>query len=227
MIVWNWLIWSALKRIDSDKYLFFASWVSNSKNCSEEDCLREITLLKKYINTANKKLIYFSSCSIYDTSLSQEEYIKHKLNIENIIKTESSNYLIVRIWNIVWNWWNWKTIMNFLHNSIINNNTINIWKWAKRNLLDADDLVRMIELYLKNGDKNRIIDINNPDAYSILEIIEAFEKQIWDKWTYTILDKWEWIEFDKHISEKLFNQLSIDKENYLNNIIKKYYTWNK
>ncbi len=229
MIVWNWLIWKALKKIDSDEYIFFASGVSDSKHCTEVDCTREINLLREYIKIPNKKIIYFSSCSIYDISLSEEAYIQHKLNIESIIQKESSNYLIVRIWNIVWEWWNPRTIINFLYNSIIAQKSIEIWGWAKRNILDVDHLIQMLDFYLKDNNKieNKIININNPNSYSILEVVKSFEKQLWKQWKYIIKNKWDWIDFNTEISKSLFNSLSIDTEIYLDNIIKKYYLWNK
>jgi len=229
MIIWNWLIWKALQRIDSTEYVFFASWVSDSKTSDISQFQREIDLLNQYINPGNKKLIYFSSCSIYDSSLSDKPYVKHKLNIESIIEHNCKNYLIVRIWNIVGSGWNAKTIMNFLHDSIINNSVIDIWNWAKRNILDVDDLVKMLELYLLRHSlqKKENININNPDGYKILEIVKTFEKQLWKKGKYNILEKWDWISFDKEISETLFQELDINKDTYLYNIINKYYIWNK
>ncbi|AZA87213.1 hypothetical protein EG349_10640 [Chryseobacterium shandongense] len=86
MIIGNGIMANALQPYDKEDVIFFASGVSNSleKEASEFD--RETTLLKSVISrNPDKKLIYFSTCSIYDPTKSESPYVIHKLKVEKLI----------------------------------------------------------------------------------------------------------------------------------------------
>lgn len=67
--------------------MYFASGVSNSQNQNHSLFQRETDLLVETLRNNKEKLfIYFSTCSIYDPTLVNSEYVKHKLKIENLIE---------------------------------------------------------------------------------------------------------------------------------------------
>lgn len=227
MIIGNGLIWKALKKIDSDQYIFFASGVSDSKITDKKEFEREERLLHQHLDNTNKPFIYFSSCSIYDKSLGNSPYIKHKKNIENIIESSWKKYLIVRIWNIVWNQWNTKNIMNYLHDCIVSGKSFEIWSKSERFMLDVDDLVNMLGIYLQEITNwlNQIINISNPYPVKIIDIVKLFEKLLTKEAIYNCVDKWINIVFDTKISKRLFTES--DQNKYISKIINKYYLWVK
>ena len=86
MIIGNGILANAIRFYDREDVIFFASGVSNSLEKNPAEFEREISLLKSVMNQhPDKKLIYFSTCSIYDASKTASPYVMHKLTIEKII----------------------------------------------------------------------------------------------------------------------------------------------
>ena len=112
MIVGNGDIASALK--DRKGYLFFASGVSNSQEKRESEYKRERELLLK--QDKKKHIVYFGSLSVFH---SNTRYAKHKLKMENLVKTNFKHYTIFRVGNISWGT-NPHTLINFIRNKIKN-----------------------------------------------------------------------------------------------------------
>ena len=92
MIVGNGMIATAFKNIDYDlsDYILFASGVSNSKCRDFGEFNREFLTLKNTLDN-NKTLIYFSTSSVFDPSLQNSEYVKHKLILEKYIQENPSS----------------------------------------------------------------------------------------------------------------------------------------
>ena len=83
MIIGNGMLANAVRFYDKDEVIFFASGVSNSLEKDPSAFEREIRLLHSCIEeNPHKKLIYFSTCSVYDPSKAESPYVKHKLNAE-------------------------------------------------------------------------------------------------------------------------------------------------
>ncbi len=82
---------------DREGAIFFASGASNSSGFKEMDGMRERVLLS--LQPWDKCIFYFSTISIY---YKDSPYIRHKLEMENIIKGFWENYNIIRIGNIDW-----------------------------------------------------------------------------------------------------------------------------
>lgn len=227
MIIWNWLIAKAFSSYSHDNnILIFASGVSNSQNKDLSLFKREIDLLENNLKNNKEKLfIYISSCSITDKSLKESLYVKHKINAENIIKKLSDNYIIIRTSNPVWITNNPNTLLNFLYNKIINWEKITIWKNAKRNLIDVDDLFKISKEIIDNNlFRNETINIANKMYFSILEIVKIFEIITKCKAKYTIEELW-WIpNIDIENINNIVKKLNINfDKNYLEKLIKKYY----
>lgn len=109
---------SALKDLDRDDFIFFASGVSDSQCKDEREFEREKDLFEdKFIY--NNRVIYFSTLSIFDKDT---PYTKHKRRMEDLVK-EYKHYCIIRIGNIAWGN-NPKTIINYFCNAIKNNDPV-------------------------------------------------------------------------------------------------------
>src|SRR5690606_10434611 len=95
MIVGNGLIASAFQSSplkDDPNIVVFASGVSNSRETSKDEFLRERQLLLETINQG-KLILYFSTCSVYDPSQKDAPYITHKLEMEDLVR-QSNAYRI-------------------------------------------------------------------------------------------------------------------------------------
>lgn len=228
MIIWNGLIANAfLNYKDNNDIIIFASWVSNSKNQDDNLFKREIDLIKETLKlNYNKLFIYFSSCSITDETLWNSKYINHKINAENIIKNnKNNNFLIIRIPNVVWYTNNPNTLINYLINNIKNWNKFILYKNAKRNIIDVEDLFKISEYIIdKKLFLNSIINIANNKNETILNIVNCIEEVLLYKAYYIISDRgWE-PKIDIENIENIIKEIWIDFWNwYLLKIIKKYY----
>jgi nucleoside-diphosphate-sugar epimerase len=145
---------------NNDEIVIFASGVSNSK---EEDDLafekEKNLLLSTRFNNVNKKFIYFSTVSVDDKSLSNSKYIKHKIDMENVLSAIFSNYIIFRLPNIIGNTNNNNTFFNFFKNKIKNNEEIQIQKDASRYIIDMDDIVNYLQPIIDSKLKNKTINV--------------------------------------------------------------------
>jgi hypothetical protein len=84
--------------LDRDDVIFFASGVSNSKETSRAQFMREYVLLAEHAKH-RLHLVYFSSLSIY---YSDSDYAVHKRTMEHEIQKMFKTFSIFRIGNISW-----------------------------------------------------------------------------------------------------------------------------
>src|SRR5690606_6942906 len=177
MIIGNGLIANAFRDADREDVVFFASGVSNSLETKAENFLREENLVKETIQKFTDKLfVYFSTCSIYDSSKNESPYVNHKLNMEHLIATNCPHYIIARVSNAVGNGGNPNLLMNYIHRSIQNDDKITIHKNAKRNLIDVEDLKNILIHIIEKEERNKIYNLAYLDNFSITDIVSTFER---------------------------------------------------
>jgi nucleoside-diphosphate-sugar epimerase len=221
MIIGSGLIANSLKNIDSEDNLFFASGVSNSLETRSSEFEREFSLLKKSIEADNEsKLVYFSTLSVNDQSKQDSHYVLHKLEIEDYIKNNCSNYLILRIGNIVGKGGNPNTLFNFLKNQITNSSEFKVHSKARRLLLDIDDIPKFLSTNCLTI-KNKTINFAYPFYYDLKEIIGAIQDQIQKNANYTESDEGDFykVSFDT-ITNEFFT--GIEPNEYLKILAEKY-----
>lgn len=177
MVVGSGMIAKAFSRYnDNDDVIIFASGVSNSKEEDESSFEKEKNLLLDIrFHNINKKFIYFSTVSIYDKSLSNSKYIKHKIEMENVFNKIFSNYIIFRLPNIIGNSNNNNTFFNFFKNKIKNNEEIEVQKDASRYIIDMDDVVKYLEPIIDSKVKNKTINVCFDEKIKMLNLIDNFE----------------------------------------------------
>ena len=151
MVVGNGLIANAFKKyIKDDSIVIFASGVSDSLQTFSHEFIREKKLLLQYLSP-KRKLIYFSTCSLSDESLSNSQYIQHKKEIENLIAEKQEQYIIFRLPIIVGQSHNPYTLTNYFYNKIKGNKTFQVYRNSCRYLLDIDDALKIIKLILSKN----------------------------------------------------------------------------
>lgn len=226
MIIGNGLIASLFKDSDREIAVFFASGVSNSLEKDPAQFRREEDLVRTTIGeNAGRIFIYFSTCSIYDSSKTNSPYVLHKLKMEQIVKNLCENYLILRVSNAVGNGGNPNLLMNYLIRSVKNSETINVHTKATRNLIDAGDIKKITLELLDKKDFNKIINLAYLQNYSIIEILEIIEKFFGLNLNLNLIKEGSRYEISVPDVEHYFreNQLT-NKETYLCRILEKYYS---
>lgn len=222
MIIGKGLLASLFFNEDKDNVVFFASGVSNSSDTDENQFLREENLIRETLKIHPHKLfIYFSTCSIYDSSKYNSPYVLHKLHMEEIIKEIATNYLILRISNAVGKGGNPNLLLNYLARSIKENKVLTIHKNATRNLIDVEDIKNIVLKYISSNSYNKIVNVAYTDNFKIPDIITAFQDILNIKANISIEDLGEHYSIDVH--ELNYKFPITDKKKYLYNLIKKYY----
>lgn len=211
MIVGNGQLARAFKEHDEKDFCIFASGVSNSKCIEISEFTREKELLiKTLIENNNTKIIYFSSCALSAKNYQKNAYYSHKAEMENIIKNKSKSYFIFRLPQLFGNLFEHKTLINYLYFSILKEEEFSIYDNASRYLIEIGDVVQVVLNVVRNVKPRFIMDIANPYAYSIFEIVKTLEKLIGKDANYNIIKK-----TDKYILN-LDNQKRIIKDLNIN-----------
>jgi UDP-2-acetamido-2,6-beta-L-arabino-hexul-4-ose reductase len=150
----------------SDDLLLFCSGVSNSGTTSTGDFEREkLLLLDSLRRYPHLKCIYFSSCAASPT---HNFYYRHKQAMQDLVQASAQRYLIVRLPQVVGLTKN-ATLVRFIAHSIKTRTPITVFKGARRNLIDVDDVVRLT-LHLA-GLGNMVINVTNANMVPVEEII--------------------------------------------------------
>ena len=225
MIVGNGLLANAFYQYfsENEEVIIFAAGVSNSQEISADKFFREENLLRENLKK-NKRIVYFSTCSIGDITVSGSPYVVHKVKMEEVIKCNSTNYLIFRLPQLVGLTENPNTLINFIFNSIRTNREIKIFESAKRNILDVKDAAKIATVIIKNGYLCKTINIANIESISPLEILKIFEKILQVKAKYKMIPGGSFYEIDATLCHEVASSIFIDFSNdYVENTIRKYY----
>ena len=211
----------------NDDVVICASGVSNSKCTDDKEFEREYNLIKQTVEDhPEKKIVYISTCSIYDPVENKSQYVQHKLHVEQYIEQHADRYLIVRASNVVGKTGNKNTVFNFFVNCVKAGTPFNLWQHATRNLLDVDDFYKITSYILDDGKlQNEVVNIANPESYNVVHIVATIEEFLEKKAIYTLIDKGVKFEIPTPYMELLLKDidLSFDKD-YLINVLHKYYS---
>ena len=206
MIVGKGLIANLFTEVDLDEVVFFASGVSNSSETRKGEFLREQNLVEDTLaNNPEKLFVYFSTCSIYDSSKYNSLYVLHKLHIEEIIKQKAKHFLILRVSNAVGRGGNPNLLMNYISRQILNDQELVVHQQATRNLIDVEDVKNITMKYIASKDWNKIINVAYTENFNILEIIEVFEQILFKKANKNIENKGEHYSIDVHELDYVFD----------------------
>lgn len=221
MIIGNGLIANSLLSIDSEDVIYFASGVSNSQETRSTEFEREFNLLKNCIlQYPNLKLVYFSTLSIFDQSKQNSLYVLHKMKIEKMITENCTDYIILRIGNVVGKGGNPNTLFNFLNTQISNQQEFTLHNKARRLLIDIHDISKFLKNH-QNDWHQQTINLSFPYYYNLKEIITAIEHQIQNTAQYKEVDEGDFyqVEFQDNV-EKFFVETSA--KDYLKNLAQQY-----
>jgi nucleoside-diphosphate-sugar epimerase len=132
------------------KYLIFAGNVNDStiKDISIID-EEEAIISAELATLRDRCFVYFSSCSILDPVVRHSPYVLHKARMEKLVQDSAKNFLIFRLPQLIALSDTSSSLVNFIVNSIINQEKFELWQNSWRNLIDIDDVHEIVGLALR------------------------------------------------------------------------------
>ncbi len=159
---------------DRDDFCFFASGVSNSQEIRESEYQREKNLLLSQDRC--RHMVYFSSLAIF---YSDTRYVKHKNEMESLVKQNFPHYTILRLGNITWGN-NPHTLLNFLASKIANNEPFEV-RDVYRYIVDKEEFLYWIDMIPRwnceiniVGKRMKVIDLVNQLRREVNPTVERF-----------------------------------------------------
>jgi nucleoside-diphosphate-sugar epimerase len=203
--------------------IVFASGVSNSRETRADQFKREHQLLAAAL-AEKKTLVYFSTCSVDDPELAQSPYVQHKRAMEQMVFEGARQRHIFRLPQVVGACANPHTLTNYLHRQIVSGARFQVWLHARRNLIDADDVAVIAAHIIKNHPADSSTNIACPSSVSILELVRMFEIALDRKANYDTVDAGAGYTIDTRLAEVAATACGIVfEDDYVNNLIRKYY----
>lgn len=230
MVIGKGLVAKAFDAYSTDnRFLIFASGVSDSTNTDLKSFDRERQLLIKNLQEHKEKIfVYFSTCSIYDTVLSKTPYVLHKLEMEKLVSSVHKQYNIFRVSNLAGRSSNPHTVLNFFVQHILSGTSFFLWNNASRNIIDVDDAFSICNYVLQRDNPyNGIINIANAVNYDVKVIVKEIELFFQKRGNYILVENDSHPEIDVSAIQSIVSALNIKfDDNYLKTIINKYYAAN-
>ena len=225
MIIGNGLLARAFSPFyaDDPEVLVFASGVSNSR----ETCAAEFEREKQLLQAAcakGKELIYFSTCSVHDPELLHTPYVVHKLAMEEMV-AQLPHFAIFRLPQVVGHTPNPNTLTNFLHRQILTGQQFHIWRNARRNLIDVDDVAAIGHWLIQHHDADDIItNIACPFSIAIPDLVSVFEAELGCKANCDIVEAGGKYSIDTQLAFSVAPKAGVLFDDfYVKNLIRKYY----
>ncbi len=199
MVIGNGLIARALANYaDNTDVVIFASGVSNSAENEDANFRREENLILEQV-THDATFVYFSTCSVFDPSLSKSAYVQHKLKMEKLIESKFKKYIVIRLPTLVGNTGNPNTFFNSFVNKLQASAPIHIYEKAYRYLLDAADLPMIVNLLIQQK-TNLNINVVFDNKTSVSNIVNYLHHKLASK--------------SKIIYEDMGNDFSVDNSKF-------------
>jgi nucleoside-diphosphate-sugar epimerase len=229
MIIGSGLVATAFKTplYSADDVWIYAAGVSNSGCVDNSEFERERACLTKAMEIAKdaEMFLYFSTCSIDAVAAEKSPYVHHKIAMEKLVANHSG-FLIIRLPQLAGRTLNPHTLLNYLYGKITHEKVFLVWKNAYRNIIDIDDVVKIVNLIVKNSHfKRKTINIANPYSISILDIIAIMEKAAGRKAICKIIECGEKYDIDVSEIKQIISMTDIDfGKDYTERTIVKYYS---
>jgi len=226
MIVGNGLLARAFAPIygDNPHITVFASGVSNSRESRPQEFARECGLLRAALG-AGRRLLYFSTCSIGDPELLGSAYVQHKLAMEHLVCGGARDNAVFRLPQVVGHTPNPHTLTNFLHHQIANGLPFHVWRGAWRNLIDVDDVARIVQYLVGHGLCGPVATtVASPFSVPVTEVVGAFETVLARKAICDFVDAGGKYGVDASVAREVAAKVGICFDDlYVLNLIRKYY----
>lgn len=188
MVVGNGLLAGAFAAYaENPDVVIFASGVSNSGERTPTQFERERELLLNTLSEDTRLVVYFSTCSIYDTAPANSIYIEHKIEMESLLTAHDRGYLILRLPQVVGITQNPHTITNFIRDRLVRGEAFTVWANASRTLIDVEDVRALADHFIANpAYRNRAVNIFPPVHTGAVELVRLMERILDRKGSYEV-----------------------------------------
>jgi len=204
--------------------LFFCSGVSDSTETRREAFEREKRLLISSIAEANNNSLCFVYFSSVAAPFMNSRYFEHKIDMENIIKIECEKYFIFRLPQVAGAVLN-KTLLPTMIRNIYHQQHLEVFKNARRTIVDIDDMVELFEKIYNSCEKNRIINVCPGYSFTPEELVVMISEYLCIKPDYDLLDlgSEQPCLLDESYESKIVHDFFQPKQkNYLWEVVNKY-----
>jgi nucleoside-diphosphate-sugar epimerase len=204
----------------------YAAGVSNSGCRDSYEFMRERERFEAVLAAcpADTRIVYFSTCSIGDTSLSATAYVQHKLRMEARVR-RCPRHLILRLPQVAGRTPNPHTLLNFLHERMLRGEHFQVWAGAVRNIIDVADVARIaLDLIAREQAQGETVNVANPFSNGMLEIVRAMERVLDTSAEFDLLDRTSGAQIDVGRIEAAIRRCGIRfGDAYLARVIERYY----
>lgn len=212
--------------LQRDDVCIHAAGVSNSSCSDIQEFARERKLLFAAMEKAQHVdvFVYFGTCSVGDPEAQDTPYVQHKLAMERLVSAHP-HHLIIRFPQIAGRTPNPHTLLNFLYARISRSEAFNLWRHAKRNIVDIDDAAAIAgKLITDESVRNTTLNIANPLSYSMMEIVSAMERAVGKRAIYYLAERGSEYTIDTSAAIPVLGSAGVKfGTDYLDRVIEKYY----
>jgi len=211
---------------DREDVCIYAAGVSNSSCTDTLEFQRERKRLADALLQATNAdaFVYFGTCSVADTEAQNTPYVQHKLGMEQLVSAHP-RHLILRLPQVAGITPNPHTLLNFLYARISRSESFQLWRNAKRNIIDVDDVAAISRQLIANDIlRNVTVNIANPTSYPMMDIVHAMEKAVGKPAVYKVLERGSGYPIDIQMMLPVMDAAGVKFDNdYLERVIGKYY----
>jgi nucleoside-diphosphate-sugar epimerase len=209
-----------------DDVCIYAAGVSNSSCKDAHEFVRERQRLTAALKQTERTttFVYFGTCSVADPEARDTPYVQHKMAMEHLV-SKHPRYLILRLPQVAGKTPNPHTLLNYLYARISRSESFNLWRNARRNIIDVEDVLA-IARELLNDDKmrNTAVNIATPVSYTMPGIVQAMENAVGKTAIYEIADRGSGYPINIDAIRPILDRIPIRfDEEYLDRLIRKYY----
>lgn len=207
----------------------YAAGVSNSSCDDAREFERERQRVTGALAAApgDSLFLYFSTCSVADPAVRESPYVRHKLDMERLVR-QRDRHLILRLPQLAGHTPNPHTLLNHLYARIVRSERFAVWRGAKRNIIDVDDVARVVtDLVVGEKACGETINVANSRSYPILDIVRSIEEVVGHKALFDIIERGAGYAIDIDRIQPALHRCGVSfPEDYLLRVIRKYYGHN-
>jgi nucleoside-diphosphate-sugar epimerase len=204
----------------------YAAGVSNSTCTDTHEFSRERKRLLDALQQAKavNPFVYFGTCSVADPEAQNTPYVQHKLAMEKLVSTHP-HYLVIRLPQVAGITPNPHTILNYLYAKIARSEAFSLWRNAKRNIIDVQDVASIVnQIIVDKIARNMTLNIANPVSYSMADIVGAMERVVGKRAIYDVVERGSEYPIDVTSMLSFLSKTPVKfGDDYLEQVIGKYY----
>ncbi|MDC0598492.1 glycosyltransferase family 2 protein [Gammaproteobacteria bacterium] len=206
--------------------LVFAGGVNDSAIQDEALITNEEEAVKKALaEWEDSTFVYFSSCSILDSSVQDTQYVQHKKRMEALIQNSAKKFIIIRLPQVMGLSDNNSSLVNYLFNAINNQKPFELWQNVQKNLIDIDDVHQIVgELLKSKQHMNKVVNVASTQQTLVKDLVHEIESFLGTSSNYQAVDKGTSYDIDISDIKPILLKLDIGfNDGYIKASLNKYF----